>query len=262
MQVRVVYTCPPVGGAETTAHLKYHKECGRVSIFEAEVRRRIDRAKDILKTEGIASLVRNGFKFLVSNFFVYDTLYLYATSLEHFRTLDETDFRPKIDNFTLKIVSTNQEADRLEAEGIEFHSSTHNSRQRLDKGAIAFCIFVGRELANIGWIAMTEQATSTHMKVDFSNNEAHAEWAWTNPKYRRMGFEQYASFKRRQFVFSKGKTVFRSDIDKSNVAPQGSVGKFDSKYGEGRYLKILWWKSWKETYLKPDELTPPPSPMS
>ena len=212
----------------------------------------INRARDILKTEGLASVLRRGFLFLVRPFFDYYTVYLYETTLENFQTLNETDFKPKMNNFTLMIVSTNKEADRLEAEGLEFRSSTRYSRQILDKGAVALCIFVGRELANIGWLIMTKQANDTlrsNTKVDFSNNEVYGGPAWTNPKYRRMGFQQYNTFKRRQFVFSKGKTAIRTDISKSNIASQVATGKVASKYGEARYLKIMWWKFWKEKPL-------------
>jgi len=137
----------------------------------------------------------------------------------------------------------------LEAEGLEMRSSNPKSRQLLDKGAIAFCIFVGRELAHIGWITMTKQAAVTSMKVDFSNNEVHGGLAWTNPKYRRMGFQQYCAVKRRQFAFSKGKTVYRTEILKSNTASQAAIAKLVRKYGEGRHLKIMWWQFWKETPL-------------
>ena len=212
----------------------------------------INRARDILKTEGLASVLRRGFLFLIRPFFDYYTVYLYETTLENFQTLNETDFKPKINNFTIMIVSTNREADRLEAEGLEFRSSTRYSRQLLDKGAEAWCVFVGRELANINWLIMTKQAKDTlrsKTKVDFSNNEVCSGLAWTNPKYRRMGFQRYTGFKRGQFAFSQGKTVIRSDISKSNIASLSATGKVYSKYGEARYLKILWWKSWKETPL-------------
>jgi len=209
----------------------------------------IDRARDILKTEGLVSLLRNGLKFLVRPFFSYTTIYLYETIPEDFRPLNETDFKPKINNFSLKTVSTNQEADRLEAEGLEFRSRAGSNQQLLDKGAIAFCFFVGRELANIGWIRMTEEAADTKMKVDYSNNEVQSGFAWTNPKYRRMGFQQYSCFKRRQFVFRQGKTVYRAYIDKSNMASQAAISRVASKYGEGRHLKIMWWQSQKEKPL-------------
>ena len=226
------------------------------------LRSKIYRAEYILKTEGLISLLKRGFRFLVEYCFHYRTFYLYETTLKDFQTLNETDFKPKIDNFTLKIVHTNQEADRLEAEGFEFRSSTTNSRQLLDKGGIAFCFFVGRELANTGWLFMNQHAMDSRQRVDFSNDEALGGLSWTNPKYRRMGLHQYGTFKRRQFVFSKGKTVCRADIDKSNITSQRITFKLGRKYGEGRYLKILWWKSWKETYLEPDELTQHPSSKS
>ena len=214
------------------------------------LRHLIDRAGHILKTEGLASLLRRGFRFLVGSFFCYRTFYLYETTPKNLLTVNGTDLKPKIDNFTLKIVSTNQEADRLEAEGFEFSLRRYDSKQRLNKGGIAFCFFVGRELAHIGWINMTKQTMNSRLKVDFSNNEVCGGRASTNPKYRRMGFGQYSSLKRRQFAFSKGKTVYRSYINKWNIASQGSTDKFASKYGEGRYLKIMWWKFWKEKHFR------------
>lgn len=78
---------------------------------------------------------------------------------------------------------------------------------------------------------MTEQAKTATVKVDFSNNEVCGGGAWTNPKYRRLGFYQYSAFKRRQFAFSKGKTVYRSDTPKWNTAAQGAMGKLASKEG-------------------------------
>lgn len=78
---------------------------------------------------------------------------------------------------------------------------------------------------------MTEQAKTATVKVDFSNNEVCGGGAWTNPKYRRLGFHQYSAFKRRQFAFSKGKTVYRSDTPKWNTAAQGAMGKLASKEG-------------------------------
>ena len=74
-----------------------------------------NRAKVILKTEGPASLLRNGFRFIAGRFFKYETHYLYETTAEYFQTVNQPDLRPKIDNITVEIVSTNEEADRLEA---------------------------------------------------------------------------------------------------------------------------------------------------
>lgn len=207
----------------------------------------IDRARNILKTEGLGPLLR----VVVGRVLRYETHYLYETTQEDLRDTSESDFKPKIDNFTFKIVSTNAEAARLEAEGFELRAAGYprgylEARKLLDRGLIISCTYVGRELANIGSIAMTRQATDTPQKVDFSNNEVYGGAGWTNPKYRRMGLQKYSSFKRHQFAFSQGKTVYRTRIPKSNIASQTAIAESIRKYGEARYLKIMWWTFWKE----------------
>ena len=115
---------------------------------------------------------------------------------------------PKIQDFTFKIVSTNQQADELATEGIDFRSNFINARRGLDKGALAFCIFVERELAHIGWVAMTEEAKNTFdslpYQVDFSNKEACTGGTVTIPKYGGKGLMVYGYFKRLQFLKERG----------------------------------------------------------
>jgi RimJ/RimL family protein N-acetyltransferase len=199
-------------------------------------------------------LVRRGFAFVVGHFFQYDTYYLYEEAVENSLRLNEADFMPRIDSFTLKTISTNQEADELEAEGLEFWSHGANYRKRLDKGAIAFCVFVGQELASIYWVAMTRQAKDSLNErpytVDFSNNEVCTGGLWTNPKYRGMGLIPYVSFKVRQFLGESGKVLLRGAITTGNVASQRAYAKLGPNiHAEARYLRILWWKSWKEKPL-------------
>jgi len=215
----------------------------------------IDRARYILKTEGLGSLLGKGFRFVVGPIFKYETFYLYEYILEDLRDLKESDFKPKIDDFTFKIVSTHQEADRLEAEGFELRATSYpwgypDPRKLLDRGLILTCTFAGRELASIGSIAMTKEAADTPQKVDFSNNEVYPTAAWTNPKYRRMGFHKYCSFKRRQFDLSQGKTVSRFSVVKSNIALQLAEPKISRKYGEARCLKIMRWTFWREEHSR------------
>lgn len=199
-------------------------------------------------------LLRRGLEFVVGRFFQYQACYLREFATEDIRKFNEADFRPKIDNFTLRIISTNQEAAELEAEGLEFRSHVINARQRLDKGAIAFCIFSGRELANMAWLAMTQKAKDSlceaPFKVDFSNNEGWSGGLWTNPKYRRRGLAEYGTFKRLEFGLGTGIVTNRAAVAKGNIASQRATATFSPKiYAEGRYLKILWWKSCKEKPL-------------
>jgi GNAT superfamily N-acetyltransferase len=182
----------------------------------------------------------------------YETYYLYATNILMER--NEADFLPSIPTFTMHIVSTNKEAEDLEADGLEFRSYASNAEKRLEKGAIAFCFFVGRELVNIAWVALTEEAFRTFnkppVKVNFSTNEAYSGGLWTNPKYRGLGFTAYCYFKALEFMRERGKVVSRAAIDVRNLVSQKATGKIGTNiYAEGRYLRILWWKSWKEKQL-------------
>ena len=212
------------------------------------------RAKQIYRSDGLVSLLKRGFAFMLSWFFEYRTCYLFEFHTENIQHLTESDLTPKIDDFTLKIVTIRQEADALEAEGLEFRSYVANADERLDKGAIAFCIFVGQELANISWMAMTLEAQRSlreaPCKVHFSKKEAYRGGVWTNPKFRRMGFSLYSLWKKLEFLQERGIQTSRGVVVKGNVTPQLGHARFAPiRYGEGRYLRILWWESWKERPL-------------
>jgi hypothetical protein len=211
------------------------------------------RARNILRTEGLAPLLRQGFAFLGRQLFCYENYYLYEYT---FKERNEADFLPRIQNFTFKIISTNQQADELAAAGLGLRSySIINARAALDKGATAFCIFIGGELAHIGWAAMNEEARKLvesphYYRINFSNKQACTAGVWTNPKYRGKGLMSYGGFKRFQFLIGKGRKSSRSAVNVNNIASQTAFAKFGPKiYAKGRYLKILWWKHWKETPL-------------
>jgi len=212
------------------------------------------RANHIRETEGLITLLRRGFSFVVRCFFIYENYYLYEHTTDNIRKLNEADFMPKIDDFTFKIISTNQEADELEAEGLEFRSHVVNARERLAKGGIAFCIFVGPQLAHIGWVAMTEEAKGAvdalPYRVGFSGGQACTGGTVTMPQYRGKGLMAYGYFKRLQYLRGKGVRTSRNVTNTNNIASQKVHAKFSPKiYAQARYLKILWWKWWKEKPL-------------
>jgi len=211
-------------------------------------------ARSIYKHEGLIPLLRKGFTFLANHLFWHRTYDIYERTIENIENLNEADFLPKIDGFTSKIISTNEEANKLEADGFDFSLWPLGYRDALDKGAVAFCIFVGRELANICWVYLTDEAKESMghppYKVDFSNGEACPGGMTTNPKYRGMGLATYCHVKRCQFLREKGKIVSRTVADTNNVVSRRIAAKFGLKLcAEGRHLRILWWQSWKEKPL-------------
>jgi hypothetical protein len=212
----------------------------------------LKRAKDILKTEGLKPLLSRSFKFVRAQFFEYGDFYLYEYRLKE---RNEADFLPKIPDFTLKIVSSNEEADKLaKAIGSDFRRRFVRARGMLDKGAIAFCIFVKGEIVHIGWVALSEEAhkavDNLPYRVDFLNHEACTGGTQTIPKYRNKGLMAYGHFKRIEFLREKGIVVSRNAVAKNNIASQKAHAKFSPRvHAEAKHLRLLWWHFWKEKPL-------------
>ena len=217
------------------------------------------RAKQIYQAEGLIPLVRRGSAFLGYRLLKYRTYYLYAAPIEEtLLVLDENHTVPRVGDFSVKVVSSNDDADELEAQGFEFLSQDSDAGERLDSGAVALCIFVGSELACIGWVALTQEAMDSlnepPYKVEFANHESCTGRYWTNPKYRGVGLAPYASFNVFKFLHHKGIQVDRTVTRTGNISSVRATERAGFKaYGEGRYLRFLWWKSWKERPLPPEK---------
>jgi hypothetical protein len=213
----------------------------------------LNRAKDVLRTEGLLPLLRRGFDFLARPFFRYGTFYLYEYTV---KGRSKAEFIPRLQNLIVHIVSTNQQADELAARGFDCRSCSVYARRRLDKGAIAVCVFFKQELASIIWVALTKEAKksvdSLPYRVDFANKEACTGGAQTIPKYRRQGMMTYTYYRLFQFLREQGITTSRNAVGSSNFASQKAQAKVGRRiYARARYLRILWWQSWKETPLVP-----------
>jgi len=213
------------------------------------------RAREIFQTEGLLPLVRRGLVFLVGHLFRYENYYLYEHTLEDtLKERNEADFLPRIQDFTFKIVATNQQADELAAAGLDFRSYSINARRGLEEGAVAFCFFIDGELAHIGWVAMNAEGKKTFdslpYQVNFSDKQGCTGGTWSHPKYRGRGLMVYGYFKRFEFLREQGMKSSRNAVDVGNIASQKAHAKFGPKiYGRGRYIKIFGWRYWKETPL-------------
>ena len=173
---------------------------------------------------------------------------------EIIKQMNKADLMPRAEDCAVKIVSTNREADGLETQGLEFRSQVLNARERLRKGAVAFVVFVGREFASIAWVAMSQEAADTlsepPVQMDFTNGEALCGAVLTKPEHRRMRLNLYMGLHIRQFLLDRGIATMRGAIGKENAASLKANDKFSPiVYAEGRYLRVLWWKSWKERPL-------------
>jgi len=204
------------------------------------------------------ALLRRGLASAVGAFFFLRTYYVYSECIEDLAEDDEAHSQPRIEGVTFHIVSDNEKADELEAKGFDFRSQVPNARRSLEKGATAFCFFVGQELASIAWHAPNRHAQRSlgepPYPVDFEKGEICSGGLWTNPKYRRKGLRKYSRLKRLDFLHDSGIKARRGVIATQNVAAlKGRADFAPSAFAEGRHLRILWWKSWKERPVKPQQ---------
>lgn len=209
------------------------------------------RARFIYQTSGLMHLFSQGLIFLRQQIFEYETYYLYERPTKNILKFSESDFIPRVGNYTLKVIATREETDELEARGFCLREHVRNFDERLDKGAIAFCIFIGTELVNIGWIALSEAAKRSlwqpPFRVDFNDAESITGGAWTDPKYKNKGLMSYSLFKRLEFLNDLGIVIDRGAVPKSNVSSVVGSSKFDSNiYAEGHYLRIVRFRFWRE----------------
>ena len=212
------------------------------------------RAKDIFQQEGLISLLRRGFTFLAGYLFRYETYCFIEHTMKEVK--NEDDFMSIIQGLTAKMVYTHQQADELVADGFDFLDYWTDSRRRyLDKGAIAFCIFVGQELACIAWIAMTQEAKDEldpiPYHVDFSSGEACMAGALTLPKYRGKGLMTYNTAWRHRILKEHGIITARGSMRTNNIVAQNTWRKLGFKpYAKARKLKLGPWTFWKEITLQ------------
>ena len=193
-----------------------------------------------------------GFLLVYENF----TCYVYKSTLT---SRNENDFLPRINEFTLKIISTKQQLHELVNRGFDLSSHFARAQHRLGKGAIACLVFIGKELASMEWVAMNAKAKASIdiycCKVDFSNKEAYAGGVWTNPKYRGKGLHIYVYYKIYDFLRDNGIMTVKSIVEVNNSAALKSHDRFapeEKIVATAHYLRVMGLHFWRET---PYELT-------
>ena len=210
------------------------------------------RARDVYHQDGLITLLRKVLAFLL----VYEnfTCYLYQAAL---KIRNEDDFTPRIQDFTLKIVSTKPQLNELVNSGFDLSRVSAKVKYRIEKGAIACLVFVNKELASMEWAAMNAEAKASIDKypcqVDFASKEAYAGDVWTNSKYRGNGLHIYAYFKIYDFLRENGIITVWSIVEVHNTAAMKSHDRFAPEERivlRGRYLRITGLHFWRETPLR------------
>jgi len=227
------------------------------------VRRWWGTARRIRQNGGLSALLWAICLYLIEPVFECKTFNLYEHHVKQDLGSDEPLPDIGAGEISFKVVSSNQEADKLESENYRFRSyptdwnvgGLASYTRWLELGAIACCTFVGTELAAIVWIIPSQHTQDAikapPIKTDYANHEVLSRGAWVNPKYRGLGLHRYNRRNRDRYLAGTNVDVIQTCIEPSNKAGVGLwQGGDNREYGRARQSKILFWRSWKETYVQ------------
>ena len=207
--------------------------------------RKLALAQDALKRGGPLRLILSVFRLYVLD---YRSFYLYR---RRHRAWPEDSFRPRLDGFEEYFVTSNEQAETLARNHADFRSRTCSANLALARGAVAFCIYVGRDVAHVAWFAATPAGRRAldrlGFEVRFDEGEAWTGAAWTAPHYRGRGLLTYGNFRRFEHLRHMGVMVSRGAVETSNVASVRANEPFNpGVYAIGHQWRVFCWRRWSE----------------
>ena len=213
----------------------------------ATLQARLVVGRRILREEGIGPLLSRGTTYLVRRAVVVGRYYV----LEHALVArNEAEFRPRAPGLDVRVLSSNREADALPPSW-DPRPIFLTGASRLEVGATAFCLYIGGELAHVGWTAVTPAAKklmdSVPYRVDFERGEACTGGTWTRPNFRGLGLMTYSYFLRLEHLRALGYVRSRNCVAVDNAASLRAHAKFKPKMcSVGLMVRVPGWTYWSE----------------
>jgi hypothetical protein len=148
-------------------------------------------------------------------------------------------------------VGSNATADRLSETRCDFRRVVPSARRALDAGAVALCLYHGRELAHVGWLATSPEGRRVldrlGYEVSFDRGEGWTGAAFTVPSFRNQGLLAYGCLRRFEYLLNAGIAVSRAAVATDNVASHHVTMRFEPRvYAIGHQLRVLNWRRWTE----------------
>ncbi len=148
-------------------------------------------------------------------------------------------------------VEENASADRLSEGRCDFRDAVPGARRALDSGAVAFCLYNGREVAHVGWLATSLRGRRAldrlGYEVRFDRGEGWTGAAFTMPRFRNRGLLAYSCLRRFEFLCDAGIAVSRAAVATDNASSHHVTMRFEPRvYAIGHQLRILTWRRWTE----------------
>ena len=225
------------------AAMDAHPRCGGRASSPTHWGSRLRRARGVLRQDGPLALA-----VAVARTYVVDrrTYHLYE---HHHRVWPGETFRPRLVRFEERFVSGNDEAELLARDHEDFRNVMMSAWRGLDSGAVAFCIYVGREVAHVAWLATSPAGRRAldrlGYEVRFDQGEAWTGAAWTVPSYRGRGLLTYSCHRRFEYLLCSGCEVSRGAVETNNLVSHRATMRFGPRvYATGCLWHVFgrhWW---------------------
>lgn len=220
--------------------------------IKSKVQRLIIEAKTIFKEDGPVNLIKRGLVFITC--YENKTFFLYECKIQQHDKANEKVFLPRPKNYCLKIISSKEQIEDVIREGFDISYIAGDRRFKLiNKNFLEFLVFVEKELAAIGLIAITEEAKNTfnpqRYKVDFANGEVCGGAVFTIPRFMAKNLVTYLVYSSCEYLAQTDKKVLKSIIETKNTTMQKIIKKVypDCQVStRAHYLRIFGLKFWRE----------------
>jgi GNAT superfamily N-acetyltransferase len=185
------------------------------------------RARTILAAEGPTALLRRGARFVARLLVVVERVYLYRIDLTE---LPPSPDSPWLDTFTTNFLCSNEDADRLVAQGYEdVRGWVLWSSRPLRRGAVAFCVYSGTRLAHVGWLGLSKEAKECFddvpYAIDFARGEGWTGGVFTSSAFRGMGLMRHSYSRRLAYLRAHGCVMSRAMVRVGNVPSQRAISR-------------------------------------
>jgi len=166
---------------------------------------------------------------------------------------------PLPEGFDAVFVGDNDTADLLARAHRDFRSEASAARDALGGGAIALCLYNGRDVAHVGWIATSLAARRSldrlEYEIRFDRGEAWAGAVYTVPRFRGRGLLTYSALRRFAYLRDAGFSLCRSAVETNNGASNRVQMRFEPRiYAIAHLFRLFGWRRWTERPPRPGEL--------
>lgn len=195
----------------------------------------VRRARALARQEGTAAVFSGARRFLgrlLSTLYSAGMVRMYRLSVAEAAALPVT---APMENLHLRIIESPQDALRLVEEGFEnFLEAVPGAEHKLRCGAVATCAFLGREVASIDWMALSDSAKrvvdSFPYPADFAASDACTGGAFTMPHLRGRGIAAYRFSVQVSYLHSRGRRTCYSAIAVDNIPSQRTVERYGATF--------------------------------